>query len=345
MTSSNPGVNRGAIVSPVVLAHLPNSLQFPVLAFGTLAAGLTYTAINPVLTAGEVAHILNLSKPSVIITTPSGLPVFQQAFELLDAALQSQLAYPTKGNVFIVDPDQDDYGASSGVLNQATAYTVGSWKVQNWKVLLPAQPVPFAPPQYVGSEASLRAAVIFWSSGTSGKSKGVILSHQAVASALVSVWHYSTLGANERLVGLPPFYHIFGECHPQSISRLPFPAKLTRVCWLGWANILMTTPAFGATCTTIAKFDPQTYLRIAQDTRATHLHIAPPVAVLFAKSPLGEIAIGRWAARFWGFSCAIALTQFSLHHQSPDTTSLRYEPAPREARRSVHQLLPTCTND
>lgn len=50
----------------------------------------------------------------------------------------------------------------------------------------------------------------------------------------------------------------------------------------------MISPAFGATTTVIQKFDPQTYLRIAQDTRATHLHIAPPVAVLFAKSPLVE---------------------------------------------------------
>lgn len=63
--------------------------------------------------------------------------------------------------------------------------------------------------RYVGSENAIRAAVIFWSSGTSGKSKGVILSHKAIASALVAVWHYSTLGPNERLVGLPPFYHIF----------------------------------------------------------------------------------------------------------------------------------------
>lgn len=211
MTESNPSVNRGAVVSPIILAHLPNSLQFPVLAFGALAAGLTFTAVNPVLTPGEVAHILNLSKPSVIITTPSGLPVFQAAYELLDAVLQAQLGYPTRGNVFIVDADQDDYGSSAGSMNQVDSFTVGGWHVQNWKTLLPGKPAPFSPPKYVGSEASLRAAVIFWSSGTSGKSKGVILSHRAVASAIISVWHYSTLGPNERLVGLPPFYHIFGE--------------------------------------------------------------------------------------------------------------------------------------
>ena len=50
----------------------------------------------------------------------------------------------------------------------------------------------------------LRAAVIFWSSGTSGKSKGVVLSHKALASAIISVWYGAGLGAEERLIGLPP---------------------------------------------------------------------------------------------------------------------------------------------
>lgn len=90
--------------------------------------------------------------------------------------------------------------------------------MQNWKVLLPAKPAPFSPPKYVGSEASLRAAVIFWSSGTSGKSKGVVLTHKACSSAIISVWHYATLGADERLVGLPPFYHIFDESFIFSLS-------------------------------------------------------------------------------------------------------------------------------
>lgn len=80
------------------------------------------------------------------------------------------------------------------------------------------------------------------------------------------MWHASTLGENERLVGLPPFYHIFG-----------------------WANVLMLSVAFGATVTTVRKFDPVSYLRMAQDARATHLHFSPPIAVLLAKSPLGAL--------------------------------------------------------
>lgn len=152
-----------------------------------------------------------MSEPSVIVTTPAGLAGFQKAFACLPAQTQQKLGYPTKGNVFIVDPDHDDYGASVASLDQQATSVIGGWKVSNWKTLLPPNPAPFTPPKYTPSESATRAAVIFWSSGTSGKSKGVILSHQACASALVAVWHYATLGADERLVGLPPFYHIFGE--------------------------------------------------------------------------------------------------------------------------------------
>ncbi|BGP12746.1 hypothetical protein JCM10213v2_000663 [Rhodosporidiobolus nylandii] len=261
-STSNPKVNRGAIVSPVVLLHLPNCLPFATLAYGVLASGLTLTAANPVLTPKELAHILQLSQPSVIVTTAAGLANFQLAFKELSADLQAKLGYPTRGNVFLVNPDADDYGASAASL-ELPHPSIGGWAVNDWKALLPSNPTPFTPPKYTGGEDALRAAMIFWSSGTSGKSKGVILTHKAIGSALVAVWHASTLGADERLVGLPPFYHIFG-----------------------WANVLMVGVVFGATVTTVSKFDPVSYLKIAQESRATHLHFSPPIAVLLAKSPL-----------------------------------------------------------
>ncbi|GAA6059078.1 hypothetical protein JCM10212_002049 [Sporobolomyces blumeae] len=265
VTASDPAVNRGAIISPVVLLHLPNCLPFATLAFGTLASGLTLTAANPVLTPPEIAHILTLSEPACIVTTPAGISTFLTAFNSLGAELQTKLGYATKGNVFIVDPEADDYGASATSLRPASR-DVSGWYVRDWKVLLPSRPKAapvFVPPKYSGDEDAKRAAMIFWSSGTSGKSKGVVLSHRALGSAQIGVWHASTLGPEERLVGLPPFYHIFG-----------------------WANVLLPAVSIGATVTTISKFDPVAYLKIAQEVRATHLHFAPPVAVLLAKSPM-----------------------------------------------------------
>lgn len=159
LSASDPAVNRGAILSPVVLLHLPNCLPFATLAYGVLASGLTLTAANPVLTPSEVAHILTLSQPGAIVTTEAGLASFQAAFKLLTPELQSQLAYPTEGNVFLVDLEADDYGVSAESLSQVPA-SIDGWSVRDWKVLVPSQPKPFTPPEYTGSEDSLRAAMI-----------------------------------------------------------------------------------------------------------------------------------------------------------------------------------------
>jgi len=218
-SSSNPLVNRGAIVSPTILLHLPNCLPFVTLAYGVLASGLTLTAANPVLTPPELAHILTLSEPAALVTTTAGVATFQAAFKLLAPELQAKLSYATRGNVFLVNLDGDDYGASAAALAPLER-SLGGWTVHDWKILLPAKPKPFTPPRYTGSEDALRAAMIFWSSGTSGKSKGVILTHRAIGSALIGVWHASTLGEDERLVGLPPFYHIVRPALASSPSPL-----------------------------------------------------------------------------------------------------------------------------
>lgn len=159
LSASNPAVNRGAIISPVVLLHLPNCLPFATLAYGVLASGLTLTAANPVLTPAEVAHILSLSQPSVIVTTEAGLASFQAAFKLLTPELQNKLAYPTSGSVFLVDLEADDYGVAAESLAKVPS-SIDGWSVRDWKVLVPAKPKSFTPPKYVGSEDALRAAMI-----------------------------------------------------------------------------------------------------------------------------------------------------------------------------------------
>lgn len=64
-------------------------------------------------------------------------------------------------------------------------------------------------------------------------------------------------------IGFVPFFHVFGLC-----------------------NVELLTIACGATTVCLPKFDPKTFLSLAQKHRATHLHMAPPIAVILAKSPM-----------------------------------------------------------
>lgn len=69
--------------------------------------------------------------------------------------------------------------------------------------------------------------------------------------------------AEQRWLGFAPFYHIFGLVY-----------------------VLLLAPAIGATVFVMPKFDPCAMLSHVGDFRITFLHMAPPVAVILAKSPM-----------------------------------------------------------
>jgi 4-coumarate--CoA ligase len=246
------------IISPVALLHLPNSLAFAPLLFGVLASGLTLTMANPALTSGELAWILKSAEPQVVVTTPEGL-------QILNAAINESESPKVKANlinkhrIYIVDPSHDEYGLPSA----HTKPTGQDQRSQDWKTLLAPKPLK-APVQFNSTEYQKRTAIILWSSGTSGKSKGVVLSHQALVSNVHSLWHINqAFDGEQRWLGFAPFYHIFALC-----------------------NVLLLAVASGATIFVMPKFDPKLMLDNVQRFRVTFLHMAPPVAVILAKSPM-----------------------------------------------------------
>lgn len=221
------------------------------------ASGLTATLANSALTSGELAWVLKNAQPQAVITTPEGWTVFEQAMaENENAGIKSTLR---QGRAFIVDTLNDDYGTC---IPRKSRLTQGA---QDWKVLLTQKPLA-APVQFSSEECKRRAAVILWSSGTSGRSKGVVLSHYALCVNMHSYWHCNPhFGTEHRWLGFAPFYHIFG---------------------LGY--ILMLAPCLGATIVVMPKFEPLKMLQYIQDYKITFLHMAPPVGVLLAKSPMLE---------------------------------------------------------
>jgi len=266
-TSELPSSRPSGLLSPVVLLQLPNGTAFVTMFLGALAAGLTLSMVNPAFTCHELVDVLRSAKPSLIVTSSSGLDTLLNALALIeDAQLRTRLSQ----HIYIADPP---HSAAPAPLSQITLpretpngdnVTLVSWTT----LLQPSsigstryQPFQFTQPHY---ESRSRIAAIIWSSGTSGKSKGVLCSHYAMVHSIICFWHQKLdYGPDERTIGLVPFCHI-----------------------MGLQAIVLFSIAAGSTVHIMQKFEPRRYLEAITKSKITSLQIAPPIAAFLAKSPL-----------------------------------------------------------
>ncbi len=105
-------------------------------------------------------------------------------------------------------------------------------------------------------------AVLPYSSGTTGLMKGVMLTHRNLVANIEQAWNSMPLTDEDVLVGLMPFFHIYGQ---------------TVVLNMGLAK--------GSTIVTMPRFDLDELLEIVERHGVTWLHIAPPIVLAFATVP------------------------------------------------------------
>ncbi|KAL2183621.1 acetyl-CoA synthetase-like protein [Thermothelomyces heterothallicus CBS 203.75] len=262
-----PSCPAGPEIAPVVLIQLPNCLPFAPILFGTLASGMTATLVSPALTAAEIAWILQNARPRAIITATACLAAMKEAL-----SKQAEASFFSTVPIFTVDTAADTYPEARPTPPPPS----------DWRALLSPKPPSVYSPTFPASSAPARTAVILWSSGTSGRSKGVLLSHHALNFSLASLWHdadyYGARPQRQVWLGYVPFYHVFGLC-----------------------NVFLLAVAAGATVYTMPSFHLETVLRAIRDRGVTYLHMAPPVAVMLAKA-----AVVEPYARGGGFRTVVA---------------------------------------
>src|SRR5215218_7284456 len=113
-----------------------------------------------------------------------------------------------------------------------------------------------------GIDPAADLAVLPFSSGTTGVSKGVMLTHRNLVANMEQIRAIHRIGPDDVLIGVLPFFHIYG----QSV-----------VVNLGLSQ--------GATIVTMPRFDMGGFLDILERHRVTRAHIAPPVVLGLAKVP------------------------------------------------------------
>jgi long-chain acyl-CoA synthetase len=191
-----------------IAIQAPNVLQFPVVLFGAIRAGLTVVNTNPLYTPREMLHQFNDSGAKAI-------------FILANFAHHLQAILPqTKIEHVIVSRMGDMLGALKGFLV--------NFVVKHVKKMVPEYEIPgavaFNDALKIGAGAVYKRpslggddiAFIQYTGGTTGVSKGAMLSHRNMVANVegIDVWFQSKMKHAKidgpmLLVAALPLYHVF----------------------------------------------------------------------------------------------------------------------------------------
>ncbi|MDE0546367.1 AMP-binding protein [Microbacterium sp. C7(2022)] len=235
---------RGIGVGDIVALHSPNVPAFVAVFHGILRAGATATTVNALSTGDEMARQLADSGARMIITVSPLLPAALAAADAVGLAHES----------IIVMDGAEGHLSLRDLLGEGHA----------------APTVTFDPATHL--------AVLPYSSGTTGRAKGVMLTHRNLVANVVQIADMVDVHRDDRVLAVLPFFHIYGMTVLLNLTMLR-------------RAVLVTMP----------RFDLVEFLRITQEQQCTYLFIAPPIAVALAKHPLiGEYDLSSVRVVFSG---------------------------------------------
>ncbi len=220
---------RGVTVGTRIGLLCPNVPAFATVFHGILRAGATATTINSLYTAEEIANQLRDAEADWLITVSPLLPGAAAAAAEIGIA----------DDHLIVLDGADGHPDLRGLLSEGHA----------------APEVHFDPAEHL--------AVLPYSSGTTGRPKGVMLTHRNLVANVAQCRSNISLTGDDRVLAVLPFFHIYGMTVLLNFA-------------LRQRAALVTMP----------KFDLVEFLRIIGEHRTSWLFIAPPIAVALAKHPL-----------------------------------------------------------
>ena len=216
---------RGFAKGDVFAIYSPNLPEYAVAFFGVAIAGGTVTTINPLYTPAELNRQLHDAGATLLVTIPQFLAKAREA-----------IAGTAVREVFVF-----------GEAEAATPFA--------------ALPAAGAPPA-VAIDAREDVVALPYSSGTTGMPKGVMLTHYNLVANVAQTDAVERLTARETMVGILPFYHIYGMV----------------VLMSGALRV-------GATVVTMPRFDFEQFLGLVQQHRVTMSYVVPPIVLALAKHP------------------------------------------------------------
>ena len=209
-----------------VAIQMPNLLQFPIVMFGALRAGMVVVNTNPLYTAREMKHQFNDSGAKAIIILSNFAHVLEKVVN------------ETSIETIIVTNVGDMLGwPKSLIVNSVVKYIkkmVPEYKLPKSLSLMEALDLgkesTYTRPQVKSEDI----AFLQYTGGTTGVSKGAMLTHRNIIANILQVrsWiRYKLKEGEEVIVTALPLYHIF------SLS-----ANCLTLMSFGSTNLLITNP-------------------------------------------------------------------------------------------------------
>ena len=222
------GLNqRGFKKGDVCAVFCPNLPEYATIFLGVAAVGGINTTVNSLYSTNDLIHQFTDSKAKFLITIPA----------FMDRAL----------------PAADKCGIEEiFVLGEAKGATPFSELLKNDGI---------APEVTIDPKNDLVA--LPYSSGTTGLSKGVMLTHENLVSDMVLTTSINTITDKDVLIGVLPFFHIYGM-----------------------VLILNLAIYRGVTLVTMPRFDLEQFLQIVEKYKITCLNLVPPLVLALSKHPL-----------------------------------------------------------
>ncbi|MFO7262945.1 MAG: long-chain fatty acid--CoA ligase [Bacillota bacterium] len=260
------GIGKGDVVA----IHMMNVPQYAIAYYGILFSGATFTPVNPLLPPADLSYQLNDSGAKVVIT-----------HELVARAIQSVQAN-TKVEWVVLT------GESEAMQDQPVDTTAYG---ETWSSFLECLRQSPAEELEVDIDPRRDLAHLAYTGGTTGRSKGVMLSHYHV---VVNTIQYACWGTGSRPVTdgrrlwLEPIDpSLIGE---DAEYRVPLgnEVMVNITPWfhaMGTVGYLNRPFLVGAKIIVHVRFDPEKYLADAEKYRVTSIGGAPPVFVALLRHP------------------------------------------------------------
>ncbi|MBY0121105.1 fatty acid--CoA ligase family protein [Bacillus sp. S/N-304-OC-R1] len=168
---------------------LGNSPHFVISLYGAMRLGATVIPINPIYTPDEIGYIVSNGDVKAIVMLDLLLPLADKMHKVL----------PKVEHYIVCDTPQGQE-ANHNIHNLSMNH-----KMKSFSSVIELGDLSFNDPELENDDV----AVILYTSGTTGKPKGAMLTHKNLYSNARDISDYLCMSENDRVITTLPMFHVF----------------------------------------------------------------------------------------------------------------------------------------